>query len=65
MDSFSAKTREVAGTRLISRRGSGGEGGIRYVTASMPSATYRFYIAAPTVDASVAMAPCPILPDRN
>jgi hypothetical protein len=39
--------------------------GIRYVTASMPSATYRFHIAAPTVDANVAMAPCPILPDRN
>jgi hypothetical protein len=35
------------------------------VTASMPSATYRFHIAAPTVDANVAMAPCPILPDRQ
>jgi hypothetical protein len=44
---------------------SGGKRGIRYVTASMPSATYRFHIAAPTVDANVAMAPCPILPDRN
>jgi len=44
---------------------SGGERGIRYVTASMPSATYRFSVAAPTVDANIAMAPCPILPDRN
>jgi hypothetical protein len=40
-------------------------GWIRYVTTSIPSATYRFHIATPTVDANVAMAPCPILPDRN
>jgi hypothetical protein len=42
---------------------SGGEGGIRTLSAPVESVTYRFQLAGVAVDASDAAGPCSILPD--
>jgi hypothetical protein len=45
-------------------RGNGGESGIRTLSCPLDSVTYKFHNARVAVDASNAVAPCPLLPAR-